>query len=197
MSKTALAILGLLSEQPMHGYEIKQTVKDRWMDMWALISLPSIYNTLNRLAEQKYINASKEKIGKTPERNVFTISDKGRHFLVELVEKGLGTGKIKIVDDLPFWLAVAFIHHTDTATALKALHGRVKSLEESCTILRDQHRDCWDTIPFNWQAIIVSGLEHMKLEIKHIQHMIEHLKKTEEDTVTQAHYAEIINSPDR
>ena len=66
MSKTALAILGLLSEQPMHGYEIKQTVKDRWMDMWALISLPSIYNTLNRLAEQKYINASKEKIGKTP-----------------------------------------------------------------------------------------------------------------------------------
>ncbi len=73
MSKTALAILGLLSEQPMHWYEIKQTVKDRWMDMWALISLPSIYNTLNRLAEQKYINASKEKIGKTPERNVFTI----------------------------------------------------------------------------------------------------------------------------
>jgi len=28
MSKTALTILGLLVEQPMHGYEIKQTVKD-------------------------------------------------------------------------------------------------------------------------------------------------------------------------
>ena len=42
MLKTELAILGLLSEKPMHGYEINQTAKDRWMEIWALISIPSI-----------------------------------------------------------------------------------------------------------------------------------------------------------
>lgn len=176
MSKTALAILGLLAEQPMHGYEIKHTVKDRWMDMWAFISLPSIYNTLNRLAGKNYIIEHKEKIGKTPERNVYSISTKGRKYLIQLINKGLNSQKSS---DLPFWLAVAFIQQADSKTALKALRNRIGFLEQSCILLEKQRQHYEGKIPFNWYVLMVCGLDHMQLEIKHINLIIESKNQSE------------------
>ncbi len=192
MLKTELAILGLLSEKPMHGYEIKQTAKDRWMEIWALISIPSIYNTLNRLTEKNYLEVSKEKIGKAPVRNVYSLSDKGKQYLVKLVEQGLKSANTKKIEDLPFWLAVAFIHFADSESATAALHGRITCLKESCEILKKEHQGEWNEIPFSWQTIIISGIEHMELEMKRIRYMIEHLKKSEKDKDTQACYKEIV-----
>lgn len=174
MSKTEMAILGLLAERSMHGYEIKQTVKDRWMDMWALISLPSIYNTLNRLAGKKYIEEHKEKIGKTPERNVYFISKHGKKYLTELVEKGLQSDKSP---DSPFWLAVAFVDHTDKETAINAMNDRIDLLEKNHAELEKQRQKYKGSIPYNWYVLIENGLAFMQVEIKQIRSLIKQMNR--------------------
>jgi len=88
------------------------------------------------------------------------------------VEKGLDSSKI---EDLSFWLAIAFIQHANFKTAHKALKNRIRLIEESCELLEKQRQQYTNKIPFNWYALIVNGLEHMQLEINHIQTLIEKL----------------------
>ena len=173
MSKTELAILGLLSERPMHGYEIKQTIKDRWMDMWANIGLPSIYKTLSRLSENNSVIENKEKIGKTPERNVYSISDSGKECLVKLVLKGLQSTK---PHELPFWLAFAFLENADNDTLLQALENRRTYLENSRRNLSEKREQIKDRIPYQWLTLMENGLDIMQLETTKIEKIIDHYR---------------------
>lgn len=171
MSKTELAILGLLSERPMHGYEIKQTVKDRWMDMWAFISLPSIYNSLNRLSDEDYISEHKEKIGKTPERNVYSISEKGKERLVQLMNKGLAGIDYK---ELPFWLAFAFAEQAHIETLLDSLNKRLIHMQNCCDDLEKTRNLHKERMPYHWSILSEKGLESMKLEVRQLKKVIDH-----------------------
>ncbi len=44
-----LVVLSLLSEQPMHGYQLNQTLENREVRDWAVISRPQVYYSLRKL----------------------------------------------------------------------------------------------------------------------------------------------------
>ncbi len=44
-----LVVLSLLSEQPMHGYQVNQTLEYREVRDWAGISRPQVYYSLRKL----------------------------------------------------------------------------------------------------------------------------------------------------
>ena len=46
-----LVVLGLLSEGPMHGYEIVAELERREVKDWAGISRPQVYYSLDKLAK--------------------------------------------------------------------------------------------------------------------------------------------------
>jgi len=78
MSVTRLVLLGVLSWQPMHGYEIKHIIEEHMGD-WTDIKFGSIYFALARLAEEGAIAIAEElRSGNRPSRTVYTITDKGR-----------------------------------------------------------------------------------------------------------------------
>jgi DNA-binding PadR family transcriptional regulator len=70
-----LAILQLLGEQPMHGYQIMQELAERSSGVWQP-SPGSIYPTLQQLEDEGLIEADKHE-GK----NVYSLTNQGRNEL--------------------------------------------------------------------------------------------------------------------
>lgn len=89
MNQSALILLGLLQNKPMHGYDIEQTIKDSGMRHWAQIGTSTIFATLNRLAEKGLLDIREERQGNRPIRKVFHLTNKGRDALRSELEKGL------------------------------------------------------------------------------------------------------------
>lgn len=169
MSKNELAILGLLNERPMHGYQINQEVKARQMDHWAKIALPSIYSTLNRLEESGMVRMETTKVGRMPERRVYHITPKGKTMLATLVEEFLA---LREHPDIPFYLGVAFIFGLPKDRVLEALKRREHLLAQRVAHLNHTLKERRGNVPFNWLMIIESGHKHLMWERKWVQRLI-------------------------
>lgn len=66
------AVLSLLAERPMHGYEIIQEIARRTGGVWSP-SPGSVYPTLQMLADEGFISAAEE-----GGKKLFTLTDHGR-----------------------------------------------------------------------------------------------------------------------
>ena len=76
-----LVVLGLLSDSPRYGYEIKMII-DNVMSHIVDISSGSLYYGLKKLEKQEFVVATgTERVGNRPERSVYEITDEGRRML--------------------------------------------------------------------------------------------------------------------
>jgi len=79
MTNAELAILGLVTEAPRHGYEIEQLIKERGMRDWTVVGFSSIYYILGKLEHSGLIRSHQEPAaGKGPFRKVYSILPQGR-----------------------------------------------------------------------------------------------------------------------
>lgn len=73
-------ILGLLAQQPAHGYELHQRLESELGQIWR-VSLSQVYNILNRLENRGLIYGKTEPQERLPDRRLFHLTDSGRaHF---------------------------------------------------------------------------------------------------------------------
>jgi DNA-binding PadR family transcriptional regulator len=78
MTNAELAILGLIVEQPRHGYEVEQVIAERGMRDWTEVGFSSIYFLLNKLEKVGWIQGHIETSGgKGPARKVYHPTQKG------------------------------------------------------------------------------------------------------------------------
>ena len=83
---TRLTLLALLSDQPMHGYELRRQIELRAMDQWADVSYGSIYPALRRLAEEGRVEeVGRDRAGNLPTRTTYRITNSGREELKRLL----------------------------------------------------------------------------------------------------------------
>jgi DNA-binding PadR family transcriptional regulator len=74
----ALAVLALLSERPMHPYEMAQTMRDRHQEEVIKLNYGSLYTVVESLTKHELITASAvQKAGNRPERTVYAVTDAG------------------------------------------------------------------------------------------------------------------------
>jgi len=100
-----LVVLGLLCEKPYHGYEIKQTLKERYMNEWTEIPFGSIYSALKRMTQEGLIRQEGvEKSGNRPSRTVYSITEAGRKEFLKLLREGW-----QVVNMLPSTLRICVI----------------------------------------------------------------------------------------
>jgi len=74
------AILGLISQQPMHGYRVKEAFDDRMSPLWGLTT-GQIYQTLNALERAGFVESRGERVGSRPMRRIYSLTDAGRREL--------------------------------------------------------------------------------------------------------------------
>lgn len=79
LTDAELALLSLLAESPMHGYQIEQTIEARGMRDWTQIGFSSIYYLLDKMKGRGWLTSSlAQGSGKGPARQVYQITPAGR-----------------------------------------------------------------------------------------------------------------------
>lgn len=82
-----LVILGLLRQQPLHGYELKQIIEDE-MEDWTSIAFGSIYFALGKLAEEGMIkHIATEQENNRPSRYIYEITKAGQKEFLRLLRE--------------------------------------------------------------------------------------------------------------
>lgn len=79
LTPLALAVLYMLSDRPMHPYEMRQRIRDHGMDYAIKVTHGSLYHAVERLAERGFIEAVEtSRAGRRPERTVYAITEAGQ-----------------------------------------------------------------------------------------------------------------------
>lgn len=77
LTQAELIILGLIVEQPQHGYDLEKVIESRGVRQWTEIGFSSIYYLLTKLEKRGLIHAPDASAAVTS-RRVFHATDEGR-----------------------------------------------------------------------------------------------------------------------
>ena len=75
-----IAVLGLLKEQPLHGYELKKRLGETLGFLWG-VSYGSLYPALQRLENKGWITSAWEVTENNRQARVYSLTRKGRSAL--------------------------------------------------------------------------------------------------------------------
>ncbi|GAA4670415.1 PadR family transcriptional regulator [Gordonia humi] len=131
-----LAVLGLLLEAPMHGYELRKRLTGL-LGAFRAFSYGSLYPTLRRMradgliTEDEAETATGSKVRRG--RRVYRLTPQGEARFAELVAD---TGPQNYTDD-GFGVHLAFFSRTPAVARMRILEGRRRQVEERREGLRD------------------------------------------------------------
>jgi DNA-binding PadR family transcriptional regulator len=128
----ALTVLALLTERPLHPYEMQRLMRERHKE-FAIGRARSFYDAVNRLLRDGLIEeleTSRE--GKRPERTTYRITDEGREELGSWLDELLST----LAVEYPlFTVAMNYLACLPPAAVVQALQERVINLEGAMAAL--------------------------------------------------------------
>ena len=127
-----LAILGLLKERAMHGYQLKKRLSDTLGSFWQ-VSYGSLYPALKRLQREAAVEMifPREQVGRR--KNVYRITEKGEALFAELLERA---GQ-EATEDSGFSVRFAFFKYLKPETRIRLLERRRAFLEGRWSRLRE------------------------------------------------------------
>jgi DNA-binding PadR family transcriptional regulator len=76
-----LVVLSMLTENPMHGYELWAELERRQVAKWASITRTQVYYSLRKLEAAAHVEPVDDTASLGPERRVYKPSDGGRRLL--------------------------------------------------------------------------------------------------------------------
>jgi len=76
-----LVVLSMLTETPMHGYELWAELERRQVAKWASVTKTQVYYSLRKLEAADHIETADDTASLGPERRVYKPSDGGRRLL--------------------------------------------------------------------------------------------------------------------
>lgn len=171
-----LALLGLLAQEPLHGYELRKRMRAVFGPFRAL-SFSVLYPQLRRMMECGLIrqdSAAKSARSKRV-RLVYSITDLGLSKFGELTEMDSPNSW----DDENFEVRVAFFSPTSKRSRIRILEGRLRRLQERAGLLRadlDRSAVGLDKYLIEWRR---HSLETAEREIAWLEEMINSERKTQ------------------
>lgn len=178
-----LAILGLLHESPMHGYELRKQLTTKLGAFRAAISYGSLYPTLRRLQAAGWITegattqaaATADTAEEVPlltgrrGRVVYTITAEGKERFQQL----LGNAGPETYDsEAGFGVHFAFFARTDRATRLRILEGRRRRVEERREGLREVLARAAERLDAYTLELQRHGLDACEREVRWLEELI-------------------------
>ncbi|WP_207844144.1 PadR family transcriptional regulator [Williamsia soli] len=127
LTPLAVLVLGLVSERPMHPYEMFQTLVERREDRFAKLRPGSLYHTVDRLHDRKLLLVSEiQREGNRPERTVYAITDDGKAMLRDNIATMLSTP----AEEYPaLYLALAEAHTLGRGEVVDLLDQRLHAMQ--------------------------------------------------------------------
>jgi DNA-binding PadR family transcriptional regulator len=131
-----LAVLGLLQESPLHGYELRKRL-NLLLGWTRLLSYGSLYPALKRMLRSGWITevATMSSAVSRRQRIVYQITPAGIEFFAsEITEAGPAAW-----EDETFNMRFAFFSRTDAGVRMRILEGRRSRLQERLDRARSLH----------------------------------------------------------
>jgi DNA-binding PadR family transcriptional regulator len=121
-----LAILGLLKERSMHGYQLSKRLTDALGGFWR-VSYGSLYPTLKRLEREGAVEQVFDEVAVGRRKNVYRITDRGEALFLELLEE---VGHDTSTEDNRFRVRLAFFKYLAPDARIRQLERRRAHLQE-------------------------------------------------------------------
>lgn len=164
------AVLGILHESPMHGYELRKRC-NALLGSFRAFSYGSLYPCLKALQRAGWIAVDSDPA--TPlsgkrSRIVYRLTAEGKeHFQALIAESGPSSW-----EDDGFGVHFAFFARTDAATRLRILEGRRSRLEERIDDFRSSLARTRERVDSYTLELQRHGLESVEREVRWLGELI-------------------------
>lgn len=179
-----LAILGLLAETPMHGYELRKRL-NLLLGSFRALSYGSLYPCLKALSVRRLIVGSDASQTPPPHalsgkraRIVYELTADGKEHLAEMLSEAGPSSW----EDERFGVRFALFSQTDAETRLRILEGRRTRLTERLEQVRQaatRTRERLDDYTLELQR---HGLEQVEREVRWLDGLIDNERGTRRGT---------------
>jgi DNA-binding PadR family transcriptional regulator len=180
------AVLGLLRESPMHGYELRKRLNTS-LGVFRAFSYGSLYPCLKTLSQRGWLSEEREpsrppQESERPEREALSASLAGRRAKIvyrltaagkEHFEELLSQTGPDAWEDEHFGVRFAFFGQTSRDVRMRVLEGRRSRLEERLAKMRAslaRTRERLDTYTLELQR---HGMESVEREVRWLTELIE------------------------
>jgi DNA-binding PadR family transcriptional regulator len=171
-----IAVLGLLRDSPMHGYELRKQFHSL-LGTFRTFSYGSLYPTLRRLSEAGWISeeapldapagpAARSRRG----RRVYQLTAEGKEHLADLLAE-VGPDAF---DDEGFGARLAFFAQTRSDIRLRVLEGRRQRVEAQRDGMRNTLARTGARLDRYTRELHEHGLESVDREVRWLTELIEH-----------------------
>jgi DNA-binding PadR family transcriptional regulator len=169
-----LAVLGLLHDAPMHGYELRKRV-NALLGWGRAFSYGTLYPCLKELVRRGFLAQDvpdrAEVPGLTGRRSkiVYKLTPEGKERFVEL----LGRSGPASWEDEQFGVHFAFFGRADSATRLRILEGRRSRLQERLEAFRTSLQRTRERLDAYTLELQRHGLESVEREVRWLDGLID------------------------
>ena len=169
-----LAILGLLKEKAMHGYELKKRLSYMLGHFWS-VSYGSLYPAMKRLEKSGSIERAYSVKEKTRHRNVYRITPKGDGDFMTLLADKVPVDSLANTDK--FDIRMAFFQYLEPETRLVLLERRRACLEEQVDKFKAYRKSNGDTDRYR-TGLLRHKVDLARSDIRWISRLIDQERET-------------------
>jgi DNA-binding PadR family transcriptional regulator len=162
-----LAILGLLKEQELHGYELKKRLADT-VGPGHGVSFGSIYPALGRLEKAGAVAVVPVHVGAGRGKKVYAITERGEGLFEELLAADTGSSE----DERSFNLRLVFARHLSREARIGMLERRRAYLLERLARTRGAIRHGWGRFDAYSRSLMEHGNETTERDISWLDRLI-------------------------
>jgi len=158
---TKHAILGLLNQRPMHGYEIKKEFEKSVSHIWS-INVGQLYTLLKKMEENTEIMKKEVSQENMRDRTIYKITDKGKSELQEWLSSPVLRRQTK--DE--FYLKMMFLTQIDIEKARKFTDEQIEAMEEQNETYKAIKIDHGDRMDKFMCLLLDASIMHFEVDIK-------------------------------
>lgn len=161
-----MAILGLLKDRAMHGYELRKELSGQLGQFWQ-VSYGSLYPAIRRLEANGAVELIFPKKDVTRRKNIYRITPEGDR----LFEESLGE-HTAISDETKFGLRFVFFRYLKPDARVELLERRRAYLTEKLAEIRSRLRKTKERIDAYTYRLMEHGVETTRADIEWLDGLI-------------------------
>lgn len=167
-----LFVLGLLREQPQHGYELYRWLEQSQTDIWADVLPGSIYHALRQMHKEGFIEVQTTEHTGNRSRSIYTITPAGQEAFVRLLEEGWQ----QRLPGFPvaLYTLLTFSHHMPPSRLRAVIEQQIMHLRHEIDHWQQDEatKGAADRLPTWGQAMFQNGREHLDADLRLLQHVL-------------------------
>ena len=160
------AMLGILAEKNLHGYELKSSFDEKVGEFWSL-NYGQIYTTLDRLEKEDLVTHDLQTQDRRPDRKIYSITRKGREELDEWLTTPVN--KVRALRD-EFFIKLVFMDKNAPGSILELIEKQKALYLKQMNRLTQQKlrlkKKSEGTDTLITELLMDAGLFHAEADIK-------------------------------